>query len=105
MIRATQITLYAEEAHGVFERQNPTGRDVFAEIRSVRNNEFYMAMSNNIQPTLIFRLTDYSEYGGEKLCKFEGEWYRIIRTYTPVNGQVIDLTVQKIDKNKGGGAT
>ena len=105
MIRATQITLYAEQPHGVFDSQELTGRDVYAEIRSVRNNEFYMALSNDIQPTYIFRLTDYSEYGGEKLCKYDGDWYRIIRTYTPVNGQVIDLTVQKIDKFRGGGGT
>lgn len=105
MIRETEITLYTEEPHGVMDDHTPTQRTVMAEIRSVRNNEFYMAMSNDIQPTYIFRLTDYAEYGGEKLCKYDGDWYRIIRTYTPVNGQVIDLTVQKLDKFKGGGGT
>lgn len=105
MIRATEITLYAESPHGVFDAHTPTARTIPAEIRSVRNNEFYQALANGIEPTLIFRLTDYAEYQGEKLCKYNDDWYEVVRTYTPVNGQVIDLTVQKLNQFKGGGGT
>lgn len=105
MIRATVITLVPEEPRGVFEATPDNAREIFAEIRSVRNNEFYQALAQGIEPSFIFRLTDYSEYQGEKLCIYNGQYYRIIRTYTPVNGQVIDLTVQKVDKFVGGGGT
>lgn len=105
MIRATEITLIAEEPHGIFDKHEPSKRTIFAEVRSVRNNEFYQAYAQGIEPTLIFRLTDYIEYQGEKLCEYEGQLYRIIRTYTPVDGQVIDLTCAKEDKFVGGGGT
>ena len=94
MIRADVITLVAEdpEAHGVFEERDEDGRDVFAEIRSVGFNEFYSAKSAGIEPTIVFVLADYMEYGGEKIVLFDDERYRVVRTYT--DGQTIELTCE-----------
>lgn len=94
MIRAEIITLVAEDpaAHGVFDAPTETGRDVFAEIRSVGYNEFYAAKSAGIEPSIVFVLTDYLEYDGEKIVLFNDERYRIVRTYT--NGQTIELTCE-----------
>lgn len=99
MIRADIITLIKENAHGIFEADNSTERDVFAEIQSVRQKEFYLALNDGIQPQYTFVLTDYADYDDEKLCRYNGVLYDIIRTYTPVNGQTIELTVKKHEVN------
>lgn len=94
MVRATVVDLIGEspEAHGVFEQRAEISRTVFAEIRSVTGSEFYRAKGAGIEPTLVFRLTDYSDYQGEKIVVYEGKRYRVIRSY--VAGQSIELTVE-----------
>lgn len=84
MVRATTITLLREnpEAHGVFETPGETPVEVFAEIRSVTSSEYYRALSAGIEPELVFVLTDYADYNGEKVFLYEGERWRVIRTYT-----------------------
>lgn len=99
MIRATTITLINEEPHGVFESHTPTQTEVFAEIRSVKMNEYYTALNDGIQPEYIFHLTDYADYDGQKTILYEGTYYDVVRTYTPVNGQTIDITVKKREIN------
>lgn len=94
MIRAEVISLVSEtpEAHGVFDTITETSRDVFAEIRSVGYNEYYAAKSAGIEPSIVFVLTDYMEYGGEKIVLFNDRRYRVVRTYT--NSQTIELTCE-----------
>lgn len=94
MIRAEVISLISEnpEAHGVFGATSETSREVFAEIRSVGYNEFYAAKSAGIEPSIVFVLTDYMEYGDEKIVLFDNKRYRVVRTYT--NGQTIELTCE-----------
>ena len=95
MIRAEVISLVAENpaAHGVFEANvQETGRDVFAEIRSVGFNEFYTAKAAGIEPSIVFVLSDYQEYEGEKIVLFDSVRYRVVRTYT--YGQTIELTCE-----------
>lgn len=99
MIRATVITLLTEEPHGVFEERTIVQNEVFAEIQSVKMSEFYTALNDGIQPEYIFKLTDYSDYHGEKLIEYEGQLYDVVRTYTPVNGQTIHITVKKHEVN------
>lgn len=92
MIRATTIDLIREspESHGVFDAPTETTVTVFAEVRSVTRNEFYQAKSAGINPQLVFMLTDYADYHGEKVFLYEGERWRVIRTYT--NGQTLEIT-------------
>lgn len=99
MIRAEVIELLAETPHGVFEENTKQGRTVFAEIRSVRMREFYTALNEGIEPTMIFVLTDYSDYHDEKLIRYKDQIYEVIRTYTPVNGQTLQITVRKRENN------
>lgn len=97
MIRADVITLIKEEPHGVFDSHTPKGRQVYAEIKSVRMSEFYKALNEGIEPTFVFTMTDYADYDDEKLCEYNGELYDIIRTY--VKNQSIELTVRKHEVN------
>lgn len=99
MIRADVITLLSETAHGVFESNTPTETTVFAEIQSVRQKEFYLALNDGIQPEYVFVLTDYADYNDQKLIRWNDILWDVVRTYTPVNGQTIELTVKKHEVN------
>lgn len=83
MVRATTITLLTEEpeAHGVFDQPREDRNEVFAEVISVSQNEFYKALQNGLTPELVFQLTDYGDYNGEKVFLYEGNRWRVIRTY------------------------
>lgn len=100
MIRADVISLVTEnpEAHGVFGSVTETTADVFAEIRSVGYSEFYAAKSAGIEPSIVFLLSDYSEYSGEKVVIWDSKRYRVVRTYT--NGQTIELTCEEATNDK-----
>ena len=95
MWRRGVLTLIGEtpEAHGIFDSPTETERTVFCEIRSVGYQEFYRAMEQDLHPTFVFRLADYAEYQGEKICTYEGKRYRIIRTY--IDNTAIELTVEE----------
>ena len=99
MIRADVITLLSETAHGVFESNDPEETTVFAEIQSVRQKEFYMALNDGIQPEYVFVLTDYADYNNQKLIRWNDILWDVVRTYTPVNGQTVELTVKKHEVN------
>lgn len=83
MVRATTITLLGENpaAHGVFNTPEEIQNEVFAEAMSVSQNEFYKALQNGLEPEMVFRLTDYGDYNGEKVFLYEDKRWRVIRTY------------------------
>lgn len=95
MWRSNVLTLIAEEPveHGIFDEIVETERTVFCEVRSVGYQEYYRALEQDLHPTFIFRLADYAEYQGEKICEYEGARYRVVRTY--VDGYAIELTVEE----------
>ena len=70
-----------------------TRRDVFCRLASIGQTEFYQAQATDLRPELKFILTDHLDYAGEYLCIFNGEWYRVIRTYRA--GQELEIVVQK----------
>lgn len=70
-----------------------TARDVFCGLRSVTCSEFYQAASSYFNPELVFVLTDYLDYNGERLVKYAGEHYSVIRTYR--KGQELEIVVQR----------
>lgn len=89
------LTLIAEaQPHGVLESVTETQRQVYCTVRSVGMNEAYTAMSNGLHPSLVFDLTDYTDYNGEKVCEYKGVRYRIVRTYR--QNQSIELTVEEV---------
>lgn len=80
-------------AHGVFDKPTEVKRKVFCEVKSVSRNEFYRAMENGISPTYVFQLADYAEYKGEKIAEYNGQRYRVVRTYC--DRQRIEITVEE----------
>lgn len=70
-----------------------TSREVFAELRSIGQKEFYQAQATGLQPELKFVLADYLDYNDEALVEHNGQRYRVLRTYR--NGQELELTVYR----------
>lgn len=95
MMRQDVLYLVSEtpSAHGIFDAPAETQRTVFCTVRSVGMQEFYRAMEQDLHPTYVFVLADYAEYGGEKICVYNGARYRVIRTYQ--TGGAIEITVEE----------
>lgn len=89
------ITLVSESpaAHGVLDEITETQKQVFCTVRSVGMSEAYQAMSNGLHPQFVFILSDYADYGGEKVVIYNGKRYRVIRTYRQNQG--MELTVEE----------
>lgn len=66
-----------------------TTRDVFCGIRSIGQKEFYQAHAVGLQPEIKFVLADYLDYNDETLVEYNGQRYRVLRTYR--TGQEIEL--------------
>ena len=58
-----------------------TERELMCQVYSINRNEFYSAAVANLHPELSVHLSDYEDYEGEKLAKYHGVLYTIIRTY------------------------
>ena len=100
MIRATVISLITEtrSRHGVHETVTESEREVFAEIRSVTRSEYYNALNAGIQPEYVFKLTVEDDYQKEHFLRYEGQKYRIVRTYLTDDGG-IEITAERSDEN------
>lgn len=69
--------------------ENPTSRQVFANKKSIRQNEFYQAQAAGLKPEIMFEVRT-AEYADERLLIFDGRSYKIIRTYDK-NGEMTEL--------------
>lgn len=61
-----------------------TKRQVFADKKSVRQNEFYQAAATGLKPELMFVIRTV-EYKQERKLEFNLKTYSIIRTYEKEN--------------------
>ncbi len=73
-------------------------REVFAKQNSIGMTEFYQAAATDYRPELKFTLTDYLDYNGETFAKFDGQLYRVMRTYRA--GQAIELTLTRASEEE-----
>lgn len=88
------IVLVSEEktvnAYGDIEIAE-TERNVFAELKSIGQSEFYQAQAVGLKPEIKFVLPDYLEYRDEKKLKFKDfneeaeQEYTVLRTYRANN--------------------
>ena len=64
-----------------------TSRNVFAEVKSISQSEFYQAEAVGLKPEIKFVIADFADYQGEKILNYTpfgsetGEDYTILRTY------------------------
>ena len=71
-------------------------REVFCEVRSVGQKEFYAAHGTEFRPELKLILADYLDYEGETLIEYDGQCYCVLRSYR--SGQELELTVERAPK-------
>jgi hypothetical protein len=81
---------YAEDGYTV---ASETRREVYCRLASIGQTEFYQAQATDLRPELKFVLSDNLDYDGEYLCIYNGEWYRVIRTYRA--GWSLEIVVQR----------
>lgn len=70
-----------------------TRREVYCRLASIGQTEFYQAQATDLRPELKFVLADHLDYEGEYLCIYNGDWYRVIRTYRA--GWSLEIVVQR----------
>lgn len=68
--------------------------DLYCDLKSIGRNEYYNAASQGLKPEIIFVIHRY-EYNGEKEVLFEGNKYKVIRTYSK-DFEEIELTCEKV---------
>jgi SPP1 family predicted phage head-tail adaptor len=76
--------------YGDPELKEEVSGPVYAEIRSIGQNEFYQAQTSGLKPELKFRITDHMDYQGQKYLVHEGVRYTILRTYR--TGNELEIT-------------
>ena len=83
-----------QNAQGQFTESETTTSNIFANVKSVRQSEFYQALASNLRPEIAFeiRTVDYSE---QKRLSYNSNKYEIIRTYSK-NQEITELICQKI---------
>src|SRR5690606_6609012 len=72
----------------------PVKRKILCGIKSIIRNEFYAAAQTGLKPEITFIVHNF-EYNGEKEVEFEGQKYRVIRTYL-ANSEEIELVCEKV---------
>ena len=74
-------------------------REVFCGVRSIGMKEFYSANSTDFHPELKLVLADYLDYNDETLADYNGQRYRILRTYR--TGNELELTLERAPAEDG----
>ena len=82
-------------AHGVYDNPVPLEHTTYCEVKSVTRVESYEALSHGLHPSWVLVLADYREYQEEPTCRFEGNLYRILRTYVR-DDNCIELTIERM---------
>ena len=70
-----------------------TPRMVFCKARSITQTEFYTAGTDNLKPEIAITISHRIDYHDEKLVRYHGNYYDLIRTYW--NGDEIELTLAR----------
>ena len=100
MIRADVIELITENrtGHGVHEAVMDTTRTVMCTVESVRRNEYYTALNAGFRPEYVFRLALANDYQNDRIVKFHGQKFRVVRTFLTEDDGIV-ITVERSDEN------
>lgn len=69
-------------------------REVFCNEKGIKRSEFYQAQAQGIRPELCVEIRQ-ADYKNEGHFEFNGDMYRIIRTY-PVKNECLELICQSL---------
>ena len=100
-----EVLTLIQQTRGSDEYGDPvvteTSREVFGELLSVGQAEFYQAHAVGLKPEIKFALADFLDYEDEALAEYAGRRYRVLRTYRA--GQRLELVLYR-EVNPHGGA-
>ena len=68
-------------------------RTIFANVKSVRQSEFYAAQTAGKKPEIVL-VVRAAEYAGEEKIEYNGEEYYFIRCFSK-NGELLELVCGK----------
>lgn len=77
---------------GGFETVVDSQKIVFADKKSAKRTEFYLAAQADLQAETEFKISLF-DYEDERIIEHEGKFYSVIRTYE--TGDYIEITCQK----------
>lgn len=83
-----ELVYFSPETHGIFENRTEKHRKVFCQITSISRYDFWRAKDNNLDLDLTFVLTHYTDYNGERWILYNGDYYKVERTYIKDNGNI-----------------
>jgi phage head-tail adaptor, putative, SPP1 family len=83
VIKLISITSNVDESGDTVSIENQ--REVFAEMKSISQSEFYKAQAIGLKPEIKFVLSDYYDYENENFIEYEDKRYRVLRTYQADN--------------------
>ena len=91
------ILILIQLTQGVDEYGDPTitetSREVFCDKASIGQREFYQAHAVGLQPEMKLVLADHLDYNGEQLVEYDGQRFRVLRTYR--SGMELELVVYR----------
>ena len=81
---------YDDNGNQIIERSE---RTVLCYAESVGRNEFYSAASAGLKPEWTLTISNRIDYHGERLVRFHGDLWSVIRTYQ--DGDEVELTLER----------
>lgn len=85
------VKTWTQDAYGV-NHETATERKIFVQVQSVTGSEWFEGGRNGLNPELRFT-TNQWDYDGEEELKYNGNYYRIYRTY--LNNDRIELYCER----------
>lgn len=79
------------------QKKIETRTNILCAVKSIGRNEFYAAAQAGLKPEITFIIHAY-EFNGEKEVEFEGEKYKVIRTYMK-DFEEMELVCEKVIGN------
>lgn len=95
MIRDDVCYLITEDPspHGLFDDKTLTERMVYCRVNSVSSADYWRGKTAGVDLSVVFVLSDYLEYNGEKLIRWGDRYYSVVRTY--VNQNEIEISCEE----------
>jgi len=99
VIKLIKIT-YTKDDYGVSRKQE-TARQVYVQVDSVTQSEFFQAGANGLKPEYRFTMFRY-DYDKETIVEYDRDRYSVYRTYIQ-RKDIIELYVTKDKGVQNGG--
>lgn len=81
------------------QKIDETSREVLCQPLNIGTKEFYQASAVDRHPEAKVSLRDYWDYEGETLADYNGQRYKVLRTYRV--GQELEITLERAAKEAG----